>query len=54
MKNRLSQIQRDGDSVCRVALYGHRTDRYRSAKSFVFAGINKTLKKLGVEPTNCL
>ena len=29
-----------------VAWYKHRTDRHRSAKSFLFAGKNKTLKKI--------
>ena len=33
--------------MCIVAWYGHSTDRQRSAKSFFFAGKNRTLKIKG-------
>ena len=33
--------------MCKVAWYGHSRDIQRSAKSFLFAGKNKTLKIKG-------
>ena len=39
--------------MCTVAWSGHRKDKQRNAKSFLFAEKNKTLKNLRVEHGNC-